>query len=312
MTTKPDYIKWIPDNDPSKIDDPGPTKSGNGFNYREKVPFDFLNWLFNKVGKWFLGLQGGYYDIVIGSSTQVTNNEATHVVGDLNDTLVVSGSRVLLLDGTHTLTGSLSLSNTHLKVVSESPLAILNSNAHQVTFSGLRSWLRLRINNSTPGDIIISGAGSIFEGIDVPIVNITTSNGAVARTSGTSSGLKYPKLIGDVTGNLTGNADTATDSDTLDNFHFTSLASGTEVTILTGTERRVNLGVLDPFDFLQLAGATNVLSEPLAIGGKTANEAYMYVESYSSAGATDSFLVIGNDAAGTLNVTYKVYKLNSN
>lgn len=191
MTTKPDQIKWVTDDSASKISDPGATKKLAGWLYKEKPAFQFWNWLLNRVHKWLLGLQGGFYDIVVGSSAQVTALEATHVVGDLNDTLVVAGSRVLLLDGTHTLGAALSLSNADLKIESESPLAILDVATFTATFSGARNKILLRVTNAGAGDVIVSGAGSIFEGIDLNIANVAVSNGAVAITSGTANGLSH-------------------------------------------------------------------------------------------------------------------------
>ena len=190
MATKPDLPKWIPSNDPTKISDPGTTKRAGGWLYKEKPARQFLNWFYNLVSNWFLGLQGGVYDIVIGSAAQVTNNEATHEIDDLDDALAVAGSRVLILDGTHALTGNLNLSNVDLKITSESPLAILDVATFTATFSGARNDIKLRVTNSGTDDIIVSGAGSMFEGIDVPIDNVAVSNGANARTSGAAGGMK--------------------------------------------------------------------------------------------------------------------------
>lgn len=208
MATKPELPKWVTDDAAAKISDPGPSKKLAGFLYKEKVAFQFINWLFNVISKWALGLQGGFYDVVIGSAAQVTANEATHVLADLDDTVAVAGARVLLLDGTHTLAGALALTNAGLKIKSESPLAILDVATFTATFSGARNKIFLRVTNSGAGDIIVSGAGSIFSGIDLPIANVAVSNGATATTSGTAGGIETTEFIGD----LTGTADTATNA----------------------------------------------------------------------------------------------------
>jgi hypothetical protein len=200
MTTKPDLIKWVTDDGAAKISDPGSTKKLAGFIYKEKVASQFLNWMWNRVSKWFLGLQGSYYDIVIGSAAQVTAFEATHVMADLIDALAVAGSRILILDGTHTLLGNLSLTNDDLKIKSESPLAILDVSTFTATFSGARDFILLRVINSGAGDIIVSGAGAVFAGIDIPIANVTVSNGAIAETSGDTGGIKQTEFIGRLTG----------------------------------------------------------------------------------------------------------------
>ena len=79
-----------------------------------------MNWFFNQIYKWFRGLQGGYFDIVVGSAAQVTALEATHVLDDLDDALVTAGTKVLILDGTHTLLSNFALANDSIKMQSES------------------------------------------------------------------------------------------------------------------------------------------------------------------------------------------------
>ncbi len=198
MATKKDLLKWIPGNDPAKITDPGTAKRAGGLLYKEKPAFQFLNWLFNLIDKWLLGLQGSYYDIVIGSAAQVTNNEATHEIDDLDDALAVAGSRVLILDGTHTLTGNLSLSNDDLKVTSESPLAILDVATFTATFSGARNDIKLRVSNSGAGDIIVTGVGSFFFGIDTPITSVVIGTGSRAETTGASGGQRPNGVVGEI------------------------------------------------------------------------------------------------------------------
>jgi len=157
---KPDLIKWVTDDDAAKISDPGSTKKLAGWIYTERPPFQFLNWLWNITSKWFMGLQGSYADIIVGSATQVTNNEATHVVDDLNDVLVVAGSRITILDGTHILASNLALTNNDIIIESESTEAIIDVSTFTISISGLRTFSKFNLINAGAGDVSISGAGS--------------------------------------------------------------------------------------------------------------------------------------------------------
>jgi len=187
---KPDLIKWANDDAAAKITAPTSTKKLAGFLYLEKPAFQHVNWLFNQLWKWLLGLQGNYADIVVGTSTQVTNNEATHVIGDLDNTLVVAGSRVLFLEGTHTLTANLALSNADLTLEGENPETIIDVSTFQILLTGARQQLKARVTNAGANDIQLSGAGSHFDGINVDIASVQVTAGATARTSGVLSGVK--------------------------------------------------------------------------------------------------------------------------
>lgn len=197
MAIKPDLIKWVTDDSASKISDPGSTKKLAGWLYREKPAFQFFNWLFNRIHKWFLGLQGNYFDIVVGSSSQVTALEATHEVDDLDDALVLAGSKVLFLDGTHTLTADLDLSNADVVLYAESPLAIIDVDTFQILLSGARTLAKLRTTGTGANDIQLSGASSHLEGLDIDITHVQVTNGASARTTGTTGGIKPGIIIPD-------------------------------------------------------------------------------------------------------------------
>lgn len=190
MATKPSLPKWVSDDDSSKITDPGATKKLAGWLYKERPAHQFSNWLLNVISKWLLGLQGGYFDIVVGSSTQVTNNEATNVIGDLNDTLVVAGSKVLFLDGTHTLTANLSLSNHELLIEGETTNAIIDTAGFQFSLSGFRSLVTLRIVGAGAGDVQLSGPGSRFVGISMDEAWITVLDSLTVEITGNTSLIK--------------------------------------------------------------------------------------------------------------------------
>lgn len=186
---KPDLIKWVPDDDAAKITDPGTTKKNNGWLYEEPPPFQFFNWIINRVSKWLLGLQGSYYDVVVGSTAQVTSNDATHVVGDLDDTLVVAGTRVMILDGTHTLAANLTLTNDDVQIAIESQEAIVDLSTFAITISGARAHVTLRATNVDIGDITITGAGSYLCSYGFNGSLVTSGDGVVVVANDTLSGI---------------------------------------------------------------------------------------------------------------------------
>lgn len=188
---KPTHPKWIPDGNSAYQTDPGEAKRALGFIYQEKPPFQYFNWGLYNFSEWIKGLQGGYFDIIVGSSTQVTDNEATHEIADLDNALVVAGSKVLFLAGTHTLAANLALSNADVMFFSESPLAIIAVSTYEIQLSGARAIARLRVTGAGANDIKMSGAGSHFEGIDVDIASVQATAGATARTSGLLGGIKF-------------------------------------------------------------------------------------------------------------------------
>jgi len=189
--SKPDHIKWVTDDSVSKISDPGSTKKLAGLLYLERPPAQYLNWLFNRIHKWFLGLQGGYFDIVVGSSTQVAAFEATHIASELIDALVVAGSKVLFLDGTHILVADLSLTNADVTLIGETSSTIVDVATFQILLTGERTNARLRVTNAGADDIQLSGAGSKFIGIDVAETAVKVTGGASAETTGANPVIKH-------------------------------------------------------------------------------------------------------------------------
>lgn len=197
MSTKPTHPKWIPDGNSAYLTNPGEAKRALGFIYTEKPAFQHYNWSLFNFSEWIKGLQGGFFDIIVGSSTQVTDFEATHEIDDLDNALVVAGSKVLFLDGTHTLTADLALSNADIILLSESPAAIITVSTFQILMTGARQMLNLRITGAGANDVQLSGAGSHFEGIDLDIANVQVSGGATAKTSGIGGGVKGITAIND-------------------------------------------------------------------------------------------------------------------
>lgn len=203
MSVKPTYPKWIPGAEAARITDPGEAKRALGYVYQEKPPFQYFNWGLYNFSQWILGMQGSFFDIIVGSSAQVTANEATNVLADLTDGNVPAESKVLILDGTHTLLANMALSNVDLVIVSESPAAIVAVSTFQILMTGARQMLNLRVTGAGANDIQLSGAGSYFEGIDVDILFVQVSGGAHARTTGTNGGI-IPLVGPDVTNYVKG------------------------------------------------------------------------------------------------------------
>lgn len=190
MATKPQLVKWVPGDEAARITDPGIAKRALGFIYKEKPPFQFFNWIMNIISHWQVGQQGAFFDIVVGSTTEKSNDEATHTIDEIIDANVPAGSRVLILDGTHTLTADLALSNVDVVIMSESPLAIVAVATFQILLTGARQQARLRVTGNGANDIQLSGAGAYFDGIDVNITLVDVSAGAAAQTSGVNGGIK--------------------------------------------------------------------------------------------------------------------------
>jgi len=254
MAIKPVLPKWIPDGNPSYITDPGEGKRAIGFIYHEEPPMQYFNWGLYNLSEWTKGLQGSFFDVVIGSAAQVSNNEATHDISQLNDALMVSGTKALILDGTHALIGNTTLTNNDIMMVSESPLAIIDSNTFILNIGGNRSLLKIRGQSFSPGNFIISGAGSELEGMDMDIQNMTVFGGAIAKTSGVSSGMIFSTAT--VGNNHILLADTPQKFKGQKNFESTVLAYGANI----------------PWDLdvgqvaqITLTGATAILDNPSAM-----------------------------------------------
>jgi len=179
---KPDLLKWVSDDDANKITDPGSSKKLAGFLYKEKPPFQYLNWFFNQIFKWFRGLQGNYYDVIIGSAAQVTALEATNVIGDINDTLVPTGTKVLILDGTHLLTANIVLAGNFIEIYCERHTALIDLDfTYKIVFNnfGIRGELVfvnaaaislevnnissiIRVYNLQPNAIIVASGSTVI------------------------------------------------------------------------------------------------------------------------------------------------------
>lgn len=188
---KPTYPKWVPDGDVAKISDPGEAKRALGFIYKEKPAFQHYNWSLYNFSQWIKGLQGSYFDVIVGSATQVTNNEATHNITDLNDALVIAGTKILILSGTHILTGNLTLSNANVTIIAENPTTAIDLASFLIVLSGDSTILTIRPLNAGANSVQLTGAGSHVDAISTDIAVFSVANGASARSTGTGGGLKF-------------------------------------------------------------------------------------------------------------------------
>ena len=182
MTVKTELPLWARSEVGGQIITPITAKLDQGFNYLEKPPFQTVNWLHNNAGKYLRALQGVYFDVVVGSAAQVINGVAQYVVTDLANAIVPAGSKVLLLEGTHTLTANITLSNVDVTVEGESPLAILAVVDKTFTLSGARTQGKLRVTKTT-GGVVLSGTDSRIVAIATSFSLFTTSNGAYVQSS---------------------------------------------------------------------------------------------------------------------------------
>lgn len=164
MAQKPDFLKWVGNDDVTRIADPGATKKANGWLDRERPPFQFVNYLFNIAFKWYRGLQTQYAQVVVGSSSQKTALDATHVVDDLNDALVTAGTRVVFLEGTHAPTASLNLTAANITIECENGAAVIDlQGSKKLTFSGAGARVAVNVTNidtTVTDNVTVSGAGA--------------------------------------------------------------------------------------------------------------------------------------------------------
>jgi len=237
---KPDLIKWVPSDDPAKIQDPGTTKKSNGFLYLEKPPFQYFNYLFNKIYRWFLGLQGSYADVVVGSSSQVTAGEATHTVTQLTNGVVATGTRVMFLAGTHALTADILLTNANVCFEMENAAAIIDlGSTYKFGANGARAQVCLKFANITAATdaVQVTGASSYAQIHDVPRGNITGSSSSVIVLAGTAPTFKVGNIaVPAASGALTDGANIAWD---LAVNEIASVTLGGDRTLSNPTNKRV-------------------------------------------------------------------------
>lgn len=197
MPTKPDLMTWVPDDDPAKIVDPGASKKLQGYIYKEKPPFQYFNYLLNQTFKWLRGLQGGYYNVVVGSSSQKAAFSATHTVDDLGDAVVTAGSRVMFLEGPHVMTADIVLTSADCVFEMENAGAIINLTSQwNLHLDGPRTMARLRFSNA-PGEsdaVKIGGASSVATIIDVLSANVEVSATSYVSCVGIAPDIKLNNL----------------------------------------------------------------------------------------------------------------------
>lgn len=123
------------------------------------------------------------YDIVVGSSGQVSSGAATHDVSDFV-AAISNGDRVFFLDGTHTLGTNENVTESDVEISSESIEAILAFSTRSFTLSGVRSSLNMRTSGAGAGDMIGSAQGVLFEITGANHTAFTLTNGAGGKVLG--------------------------------------------------------------------------------------------------------------------------------
>lgn len=187
---KPLIPFWAANEVAGQITEPPDAKKNQGTNAGEPEAAQYRNWISSVVWKWIRGFQGSYADIVVGSPTQVTDKIATHDVDDFV-AAVVNGDKILFLDGTHSLGIDEDITEVDVSVYFEQAAILDDGTNRTFTMSGARARVYPgRWTGFTAGDIIISGAESLFEAIDLDLTFIIVSNGAMAVCTGTAGGYK--------------------------------------------------------------------------------------------------------------------------
>ncbi len=169
----------------SKVEPPAAKKNA-GFVENKPEGAQFFNDWADLIWKWIRGVQGSYADITVGSSAQVTANEATHDIDDFV-AAISNGDHVHFLGPlTHTLGQNEDITETDVEITMDED-AILAFSTFTLTLSGVRSKANLRTSGAGAGDIIGSAQGVLFE--------ITGADHTVFALSGGARG----KILGAVT-----------------------------------------------------------------------------------------------------------------
>ena len=129
------------------------------------------------------------FDIIVGTSGQITSKIATHTVSDFVARIVVLGNRttVLVLDGINTLVRNEDISETDISIVGESTEAILAFSTFTFTMSGVRSSMNIRTSGAGDGDIIGSAQGILFEITGADYTVFALSGGARGKVLGSQT-----------------------------------------------------------------------------------------------------------------------------
>lgn len=102
-------------------------------------------------------------DIIVGSSGQVATSVATHTINDFAASLS-DYDQVLILNGIHTQTGAIDITETGVRFRKESQQAIINGSTHTFTISGNENEIDVRMDNMGNAELILSGNHNEFKG----------------------------------------------------------------------------------------------------------------------------------------------------
>ena len=98
------------------------------------------------------------HDIIIGTSGQVTDGDATHTIADFNASgIIQDGFRILVKSGTHVLTQNEDILPNNIIIEKEDQNAIISFSSFTLTFSGNNGVQDLRLAGVGSGDIIHTG-----------------------------------------------------------------------------------------------------------------------------------------------------------
>lgn len=130
------------------------------------------------------------FDIIIGSTAEVTSGAATHTINTFASA-VANFNTITILKGTHTLTGNVSLTEQDLIIVSQAGAIIDLDDTHTFTSTGVNLNMTSQIiNTDSPALITISGAASFLKSLNTNIDRVITSNGVIAICTGNGGGFK--------------------------------------------------------------------------------------------------------------------------
>lgn len=143
------------------------------------------------------------FRVVVGTQAQVDSGAAHITINELDSFILADGDRILILDGTHTLTGNVVLTNNNLVIVGVSPSAIIDQDAtYTFDLQGTNCVMNAAFINTLTDGVILSGAGSFFQSPDFPLTDVDTTN-SIALTGGVGGGLEVNGFTISSTGDVT-------------------------------------------------------------------------------------------------------------
>lgn len=177
-----------------------------------------------------IDVAGVSYNIVVGTTAQVTSGKATNEIGDFA-VAISNNDRILILNGTHTLEQTETITETDLDIVFEMGAVIAKASTYTMTFSGVRVTVKSgRFSGFATGNITFSGADArihILQGSALEVI-VTGDRSIISPYSSLFSD-RYDIVVGSTAQVTAGDA--MHDVDTF----VAAISNGDQIKFLAGT-----------------------------------------------------------------------------